>query len=142
VALWAGSAAQARLALDSLRPTPPTYPNAAQVEDVLAELRGLLPQDRARTALLTIGARPPHPRRVGRDRVPPCPHRHDWQALLQELERRHGTRFAAICDAASPAWERLGSAALYQVDAVDVEELAARLDLTSAGGSLTLPFVS
>ncbi|GAA3132560.1 hypothetical protein GCM10020001_063660 [Nonomuraea salmonea] len=74
--------------------------------------------------------------------MPPCPHRHDWQALLQELERRHGTRFAAICDAASPAWERLGSAALYQVDAVDVEELAARLDLTSAGGSLTLPFVS
>ncbi|KAB8197449.1 hypothetical protein FH608_002510 [Nonomuraea phyllanthi] len=142
VVLWAGSAAQARVALESLRPAPPTYPNAAQVEDVLAELRGLLRQDGARTALLTVGARPPHPRRVGRDRVPPCPLRHDWQMLLQDLERRHGTKCAAICDGTSPVWERLGSAALYQVDAVDVEELAARLDLTSAGGSLTLPFVS
>ncbi|MFG2073797.1 hypothetical protein [Nonomuraea maritima] len=142
VVLWAGSAAEARLALDSLRPAPPTYPSAAQVEDVLAELRLRLRTGGARTSLLTVGARPPHPRRVGGDRVPPCPLRHDWQLLLRDLVQRHDVKCAAICDGVSPAWERLGPAALYQVDAVDVEELAASLDLTSTGNVLTLPFVA
>ncbi|WP_327589805.1 hypothetical protein OHA25_24365 [Nonomuraea sp. NBC_00507] len=149
MAVWSASAAQARTALESLQPTAPAYPNAAQLEDVLAEVSArLLPQPvNTRTALLTIGARPPHPPRAGLDRVPPCPARYDWLALLREMEQRHDLRSAVICDSppatASSAWHRLGSAALFQVDAVNAEELALRLGLvTSPAAVLALPFVS
>ncbi|TMR99744.1 hypothetical protein [Nonomuraea basaltis] len=149
LAVWSASAAQARAALESLQPTTPTYPNAAQLEDVLAEVSTrLLPQpSNTRTALLTIGARPPHPPRSGLDRVPPCPARYDWLALLREMEQRHELRSAVICDSAPAApsspWHRLGSAALFQVDAVNAEELALRLGLmTAPGAALSLPFVS
>ncbi|MEV0380508.1 hypothetical protein [Nonomuraea sp. NPDC050643] len=148
VAVWSGSTAQARAALESLRPTAPTYPKAAQLEDLLAEVRDmLLPQPGGtRTALLTIGARPPHPPRGGLDRVPPCPARHDWLALLRDLEQRHDLRSAAICDSppVSPSspWHRLGSAALFQVDAVNAEELVVRLGLVASSAALSLPFVS
>ncbi|MEU8143205.1 hypothetical protein [Nonomuraea sp. NPDC048901] len=148
LAVWSGSTAQARAALESLQPTAPTYPNAAQLEDLLAEVRDrLLPQPgNTRTALLTIGARPPHPPRSGLDRVPACPARHDWLALLRDMEQRHDLRSAAICDSppASPSspWHRLGSAALFQVDAVNAEELVIRLGLVGSSAALSLPFVS
>ncbi|MEU0566237.1 hypothetical protein ABZ297_12690 [Nonomuraea sp. NPDC005983] len=149
LAAWSASTAGARAALESLRPTTPTYPNAAQLEDVLAEVSSRLHAQpgSTRTALLTIGARPPHPPRSGLDRVPPCPARYDWLELLRELEQRHGLRSAAICDspptAPSSPWHRLGSAALFQVDAVNAEELAIRLGLvTTSSVVLSLPFVS
>jgi hypothetical protein len=149
VAVWSASPARARIALESLGPTEPTYPNAAQLEDVLAEASTrLLPQPAdTRTALLTLGARPPHPARSGLDRVPPCPSRYDWPDLLRELERRHDLRSAVICDTlpASPSspWHRLGSAALCQVDAVNVDELTIRLGLVMpSSAALVLPFVS
>ncbi|MGN9838741.1 hypothetical protein ACTMTI_11530 [Nonomuraea sp. H19] len=149
LAAWSASTAQARAALESLQPTAPTYPNAAQLEDVLAEVSTrLLPQpDDRRTALLIIGARPPHPPRSGLDRVPPCPRRYDWLALLSDMEQRHDLRSAVICDRppATPSspWHRLGSAALCQVDAVNVDELVIRLGLvTPAAAALCLPFVS
>ncbi|MFF5211138.1 hypothetical protein [Streptosporangium sp. NPDC000396] len=149
LAVWSASAAEARAALESLQPTAPTYPNGAQLEDVLAEVSTrLLPQPvNTRTALLTIGARPPHPPRSGLDRVPPCPARYDWLTLLREMEQRHDLRSAVICDnpptAPSSPWHRLGSAALFQVDAVNVEELMIRLGLvTPPAAALSLPFVS
>ncbi|MEV1168225.1 hypothetical protein [Nonomuraea sp. NPDC049784] len=148
LAVWSASTAQARAALESLQPTAPTYPNAAQLEDVLGEVhaRLLSRQGNPQTALLTIGARPPHPPRSGLDRVPPCPARYDWLALLHELEERLGLRSAAICDstpALSSPWRRLGSAALFQVDAVNAEELVVRLGLVKEpGAALSLPFVS
>ncbi|MEO3802227.1 hypothetical protein [Nonomuraea sp. B1E8] len=149
VAAWSASTAQARAALESLRPTAPTYPNAAQVEDMLAEVRTRLIQQpgSTRTALLTIGARPPHPPRSGLDRVPACPARHDWLALLRDMEQHHGLRSAVICDSppatSTSPWHRLGSTALFQVDAVNAEELAVRLGLvTEPARVLSLPFVS
>jgi hypothetical protein len=149
VAVWSASPARARIALESLEPTEPTYPNAAQLEDVLAETSTrLLPQPAdTRTALLTIGARPPHPARSGLDRVPPCPARYDWPDLLRELEQRHDLRSAVICDtlptSPSSPWHRLGSAALCQVDAVNVDELTIRLGLVlPSSAALVLPFVS
>ncbi|MEU6714150.1 hypothetical protein ABZ897_22005 [Nonomuraea sp. NPDC046802] len=148
MAAWSASTAQARAALESLRPTEPTYPNAAQLEDVLAEVSSRLLPGGTRAALLTIGARPPHPPPGSAlDRVPPCPARYHWLNLLRELEQRHGLRSAAICDSppATPSspWHRLGSAALFQVDAVNAEELAIRLGLvTPSAAALSLPFVS
>ncbi|NBE92658.1 hypothetical protein FE391_03720 [Nonomuraea sp. KC401] len=148
-AAWSASTAQARAALESLRPTTPTYPHAAQLEDMLAEVSTRLLRQPAntRTALLTIGARPPHPPRSGLDRVPACPQRYDWLALLREMEQRHDLRSAVICDhppaAPTSPWHRLGSTAVFRVDAVNAEELAFRLGLVSEPAKvLSLPFVS
>jgi hypothetical protein len=148
VPLWAAPAADALHALESLQPVPPTYLGGAQVEDMLAEVSmRLTPRnDTVRTALLTVGARPPHPPRADPSRVLPCPGRYDWEALLQTLERNHGVRLGAICDMetghAPAAWHRLGSAVLRRVSAVDAEELAVRLGVLQAPSSpLPLPLI-
>ncbi|MEU8380317.1 hypothetical protein [Streptosporangium sp. NPDC048865] len=146
--LWSAPAADALHALESLQPVPPTYLGGAQVEDMLAEVSmRLTPRnDRVRTALLTVGARPPHPPRADASRVLPCPGRYGWDELLQALEHDHGVRLGAICDMeigdAPPAWHRLGSDVLRRVSAVDAEEFAVRLGvLQSSSSPLSLPLI-
>ncbi|MEU9889531.1 hypothetical protein [Sphaerisporangium sp. NPDC051011] len=111
------------------------YAYAAQVEDMLAEVTHRLGDDgRERTALLTVGDRPPHPPRANASEILPCPRRLGWEALLDGLENR--LALGAICDQpperAHPVWSRLGATALAHLDAMDVDEFGASLGLVAS----------
>ncbi|ROO86244.1 hypothetical protein EDD29_3807 [Actinocorallia herbida] len=121
------------------------YPHAAAVECVLDTVHERLPEEPFHdlTALLFVGARPPHPARVNAEEVLPCPSRLDWSDLADALDARPGMRFAALLDKTSgspgPAWGRLGSGTPYSAEAVDVAALIADLGLT-ADPLLRVPF--
>ncbi|RCG26158.1 hypothetical protein DQ384_29720 [Sphaerisporangium album] len=153
VPCWRSSprrAQEALLLLEERHVRPPEaagtrdYAYAAQVEDVLAEVTHRLGGDgRERTALLTVGDRPPHPPRANASEILPCPRRLDWEALLAGLENR--LALGAICDQpperAHPVWSRLGAAALAHLDAMDVDELGEALGLVaSQGRRVPFPF--
>ncbi|MEV8635348.1 hypothetical protein AB0395_27195 [Streptosporangium sp. NPDC051023] len=114
------------------------YADAAMVEDMLAEVARRLPSSsQGRTALLTVGDRPPHPPRVHRSHILPCPRRFDWEQEVRRLEQHPDLVFGAICDRppgrADPVWSRLGRAGLVHLDgAVDVHGLGADLGLTAS----------
>ncbi|MCG5220387.1 hypothetical protein [Streptosporangium sp. KLBMP 9127] len=115
--------------------TTPGYPYAAQVEDMLAEVADRLGKtEPRRTVLLTVGDRPPHPPRVHRSEILPCPDRHDWELLLAWIERRAGMTLGAICDRppeqADPIWQRLGGGAPIQLEVADVRRLGDDLGLS------------
>ncbi|WP_204039793.1 hypothetical protein [Acrocarpospora phusangensis] len=147
VLAWAASPAEVAAGVDRLarrgvpKPGYPYHPDAAQLEDMLATVTGLLreagPGPRAaRTVLLTVGARPPHPPEDDPSRLLPCPRHHDWAGLVRYLTQKFGLAFAAICDAppepASGAWALLGRDLLAQTSEVDVRGLGPALGLTSA----------
>ncbi|MCT9931457.1 hypothetical protein N5079_14650 [Planotetraspora sp. A-T 1434] len=146
VAAWTASPVRA---LESLRRLEDAgadargYPDAARLEDMLAEVdRRLGSAATGRTALLTVGERPPHPPRVESE-ILPCPARHDWSQLLRRLENRPGMTLGAICDRpgerAGRAWSRLGGGAPAHLEAVDVRTLAARMGLRRPPDQL-IPF--
>ncbi|MEV7907662.1 hypothetical protein [Streptomyces anulatus] len=121
------------------------YTGAAMVEDMLAEVaRRLPPASQGRTALLTVGDRPPHPPRAHASEILPCPRRVDWEQQVRRLEEYPGLVFGAICDQpagrADPVWSRLGRGGLARLDdAMDVRELGADLGLM-ASRAQRIPF--
>ncbi|WP_326643792.1 hypothetical protein OG884_08335 [Streptosporangium sp. NBC_01755] len=129
--------------LEERDPAPEGHPHGAQLEDMLAVVAGRIAAGEAeRTVLLTVGDRSPHPARVN-GRILPCPHRHDWRALLHRLEQYPGMAFGAICDRdvgkADPVWSRLGATALTWLDALDIREFGAELGL-AAPPDQSIPF--
>jgi hypothetical protein len=119
ILLWAasGEAAVAELArLYDRPPAPPGYPDAAQVECVLADIADLLRRirgpDREHRVLVTLGSSPSFPPRPDISGVLPCRRGLDWRAMLRRLEGDQGLALGAICDdprgARSPMWIQLG----------------------------------
>jgi hypothetical protein len=118
---------------------------AAQIEDMLAEVSERLRAgpESPLTALLILGARPPHPGTAG-GQTPACPRRHDWRRLLAELERRPNVAIAAIRDQpdapGKAEWDRLGSAAFLALDRADAELLGGQLGLLTPDlGRMPIP---
>lgn len=148
---WEDDAGTARAALGAAverTPLPVTYPDAAMVEDALAIVDERLPRrPGGRTALVTVGDRPPHPARVTASEILPCPNRRDWQNTLRKLRARPGMTVAAICD--DPArrpeapWRDLGGGVPpVPLDVVDVQRLAIDLRLVPPmAGRLPFPLV-
>ncbi|MGJ6964288.1 hypothetical protein ACSDR0_20480 [Streptosporangium sp. G11] len=121
--------------LEERDPAPEGHPHGAQLEDMLAVVAGRVAEGEAeRTVLLTVGDRSPHPARVN-GTILPCPHRHDWHALLRRLEQHPGMAFGAICDRdvgkTDPVWSRLGATALTWLNALDIREFGAELGLAA-----------
>ncbi|MFC6880236.1 MULTISPECIES: hypothetical protein [Actinomadura] len=145
---WLTSPAHALKALSKLRPSPMEYPEAAPVEDMLFEVAARLPgaARRARTLLLTVGARPPHPSVQGDDDVLPCQFERSWQTSAVGLARA-GVSCAAVVDAPAsrghPVWDKLGAASLLNVEDIgDVDPRRLGVDLgllPSAPQELSLP---
>jgi hypothetical protein len=80
---------------------------------------------------------------VDRSQILPCPARHDWRGALAHLEQSRGVTFGAIVDhppgsELPQVWQRLGSAALANLDALDIPELTTGLGLTT--DALPVPF--
>lgn len=129
---WMAPAVKALRSVGWLGAADLGYPDAAQIEDMLAEVMRRLIRvpsaepERRPTALLVFGARPPHPDRHS-DGLLPCPHGHDWQSLLGVLGWMPQVRVAAIRDdlaaAGSQAWAQLGAATLLELNSVDVDAL-------------------
>lgn len=153
VRAWRVDVATAQGVLDELEDRGPItagypyHPHAAQLEDMLATVDRRLAADPASpVALLTIGDRPPHPPRIDSSRVLPCPHRHDWRATVTRLEQTWNVVFGAVVDhqAGGPlprVWQRLGSAALANFDALDIRELTSGLGLTSDPVPVPFPLI-
>ncbi|MFC4530277.1 hypothetical protein [Sphaerisporangium dianthi] len=137
VAAWRTTLEEALRALGDLRleRRPGGYPYAAQVEDMLDTVVSRLSLDaEGRSVLLTVGDRPPHPPRVHRSEILPCPRRYDWEALLSRLDPHPGIALAAICDRppdqADAVWTRLnGGRPAASLDTVDVRRLVADVGL-------------
>jgi hypothetical protein len=136
VASWRAAPTEAIRALGRLGAADLGYPDAAQVEDMLAAVaRRLAPAEVAeqrRTILVVLGDRPPHPP-VATGAIPPCPNRLNWEELLHRLVQRPDFTMAAVRDQPSApgaaAWARLGSSALESLDRLDATALAVRLGL-------------
>ncbi|MFB9676149.1 hypothetical protein [Streptosporangium vulgare] len=146
---WLVSPGHALTSLAGLEERPPVskgHPHGAQLEDMLAAVAGrIVPGEAERTVLLTVGDRGPHPARVN-GTILPCPHRHDWHALLNRLEQYPGMAFGAICDRdvgeTDPVWSRLGATALTWLDALDIREFRAELGLaTPQDRSIPFPLI-
>ncbi|RSN48577.1 hypothetical protein [Actinomadura sp. WAC 06369] len=145
---WLAAPAEALRALSGLRASPVAYPEAAPVEDVLHEVAGRLPPPAARaarTVLLTVGARPPHPAVQGDDDVLPCQFELSWRTALGGLVRA-GVECAVVVDAARApdpdhrAWAELGALLRHDLDDTDTTRLGAGLGLLpSAPQTLDLP---
>ncbi|GAB1823763.1 hypothetical protein [Herbidospora sp. RD11066] len=151
VRAWKVDVATAQGVLDDLEERGPIttgypyHPHAAQVEDMLAVVDRRLAGDPASpVALLTIGDRPPHPPKIDESRVLPCPHRHDWRATVARLEQ--SVVFGAVVDfqigdKLPRVWQRLGSAALANFDALDIRGLTSGLGLTSDAVPVPFPLI-
>lgn len=91
-----GSLRAAAAAVEHLSAVATHSPDAAPLEDALAEIRSLAwRSDIEDKRLLVLGGRSPHPPRD--DLAYRCPHGHDWRAQLSAL-RRSGVQALAICD--------------------------------------------
>lgn len=130
---WMAPAVKALRSVGWLGAADLGYPNAAQIEDMLAEVTRRLipgPAEPPPTALLVVGTRPPHPARVS-DGLLPCPFGYDWQRRLDVLTGLPHVRVAAIRDdlaaAGSAAWAQLGVTTLLALDSVDEDALGAAL---------------
>ncbi|WP_207400132.1 hypothetical protein, partial [Actinomadura fibrosa] len=161
---WLGTPVKAVEALGRLRPSPVEYPEASPVEDVLHEIAARLARGRtpstgpvplpgdaaraperapARTVLLTVGARPPHPPVQGDDDVLPCQFERNWQAALAGIARA-GASCAAVlppgADRGHPVWAALGAGGLHDIDDIDARRLGVGLGLLPpVPQNLTLP---
>jgi hypothetical protein len=144
--------------LRGLGPAPATYPRAAQVECMLAEVAERLRETDAtasgRPVLVTIGDKPAFPSRVDPDTgILPCPRRRNWAAIFQRLADDHGgMAFGAIrgidaedgtqADRSSDIWRRLGTDGSASLDTFNARHFAVGLGLLSATTQhLPLPFV-
>ncbi|OLT36892.1 hypothetical protein BJF79_30535 [Actinomadura sp. CNU-125] len=129
---------------------PDGNPNGAMVEDMLTHVQQALVgvEHFERTALLTVGSRPPHPASVHPSEVLPCPRGHDWAEEMTRLERRR-ISFAAIYDrpasggrGAREAWRRLGGGRPFWLSFVDAADVCRRLRLMPDDAHRApLPFV-
>lgn len=111
------SPARALAALAGFRGEEIRNPEAAPLEDMLYEAHGMLAEGRARRLLLVAG-RPPHPRRLGREKVQPCPLGRDWQRIADALTAS-GVETVAVADtmparaARNAFWTSAGRAGLH-----------------------------
>lgn len=144
---WSTSAGHAILALRRLRgrrPREHEYPRAAQLECALREIADNLTATR-RTALVTIGSRPPHPPAVDlRTEIIPCGRRVSWRSELDRLQRKApGLTFGALCDkgAIGEIWRYLGRDAIEEVEAVDALAFAERLGLRDPVQAVPFPLI-
>ncbi|WP_242909626.1 hypothetical protein [Actinomadura terrae] len=147
---WLDTPATAVAALARLRPSPVEYPEAAPVEDALHEVAerlvgyGAAGRPAARTILLTVGGRPPHPPIQGEfDDVLPCQFERSWPSAHAALTRA-GVACAAVLhgDGARdhPVWDALGAAGVHDLDDIDARRLGVGLGLLpSAPQTLNLP---
>ncbi|MEU6796785.1 hypothetical protein ABZ907_34255 [Nonomuraea wenchangensis] len=141
---WLESPQRVQDALDRLRAEPARpdgYRDAAQVEDMLAEVVTRLGEGGpGRTVLLTAGDRPPHP--PGRhERLLACPSRYDWARQVAWLERA-GVVFGAITTRDDPIWSVLGASCRARADDRSVAQLCAKLGLATSGlGRIPLPLI-
>ncbi|WP_131741748.1 hypothetical protein [Actinomadura roseirufa] len=96
--------------------------------------RGAPPRD-ARTVLLTVGARPPHPPVESGLDVLPCQFERGWQAGVAAL-RRAAVTCAAVLPADAPrdhpVWAALGAAGVHDVHDTDARRLGVGLGLLPA----------
>ncbi|QFY13418.1 hypothetical protein GBF35_48775 [Nonomuraea phyllanthi] len=131
---WLAAPDRALTALDRLE-AEPVYPDgyrdAAQVEDMLAEVVTRLSEGSpGRTVLLTVGDRPPHP--PGRHTLLACRNRYDWNRQVTSLERA-GVVFGAITESDHPIWGVLGGSSRAHTDGNSVTQLCADLGLATTG---------
>ncbi|POM27152.1 hypothetical protein BTM25_15630 [Actinomadura rubteroloni] len=136
--------------------------SAAMAEDMLRTVARRVTPGPGRSALLVVGASPPHPPRTDvRSQILPCPERIDWRRELGELSAR-GMRLGAIGDApaqfaaeriplvanpgppetgaktyATDVWRTLSPDAQTWLGAVDARRVVAELGLLPAD---LLPF--
>jgi hypothetical protein len=123
------------------------YPHAAQIECALTRVADRLDEGfpGVRTALVTIGGRPPFPARTDPSEILPCPGRNDWAAALARLRGDHGVAMAAICDtlpASDRIWHELGGGSPAPLDTVSPQQLCRSLGLApSVVQCVPFPFV-
>ncbi|MEV4887938.1 hypothetical protein AB0K48_00915 [Nonomuraea sp. NPDC055795] len=141
---WLAPPERALTALERLE-TQPVYPDgyrdAAQVEDMLAEVVTRLSEGSpGRTVLLTAGDRPPHP--PGRhDTLLACPNHYDWNRQTTWLERA-GVAFGAITESAHPIWSVLGASSRARTEEAGVTRLCGDLGLATSGlNRIPLPLI-
>jgi hypothetical protein len=125
---WANSPNSALSALRGLRDhgiQESSYPGAAAIECMLAEVARRLISEECRPILVSAGSRAPFPVRLDTaTQILPCPRRNDWRAELQRLRRYPGMSFGAIHDSAvdDEVWNQLGGG-------FDVRKLATSIGL-------------
>jgi hypothetical protein len=119
---------------------------AAPVEDVLQMIAGRKWNWRpdARHVLLIVGARPPHPPRVGPDgaEVLPCPRHWSWQDAYARLVDRQSLECHAVLDRpitrgyAADIWGLLAPRRVYSRQSVTAAELVRTIGLLPATAAL------
>jgi hypothetical protein len=144
--------AEATAAIRELRAEDPDLfgdPRASQLEDALAavvrEVEGTRDRPPARTALLTLGDRPPHPPDAGSGSgLLACPHHYSWRSLVAHL-RQYGVKLGAVHgpharpgQTAAAVWEELSGGKAIPLEVVDPERLAGDLGLTVPQGKRVL----
>ncbi|OAA29614.1 hypothetical protein UG55_1001119 [Frankia sp. EI5c] len=152
-----GTVDQVRAELRDWRPSAPQHDFAAAIEDALAAAARLPWRRGAAAALVTVGARPPHPpRQEADDLTLPCLVRHDWRRIMDDLAAERGPRRVAVRgqpsadlaqagpDAparARAAWNALGADALLDLGTASARQVADALGLLTgpAGQPLPLP---
>ncbi|WP_018500890.1 hypothetical protein [Parafrankia discariae] len=152
-----GTVTRVRAVLRDWRPSAPQHDFAAALEDALAAAARLPWRRGAAAALVTIGARPPHPpRQEADDLTLPCLVRHDWRRIMDDLVAERGPRRVAVrgelstdlaqAGAAVPAragtaWNVLGADALLRLGTASARQVAEALGVLAgpAGRPLPLP---
>ena len=145
---WSTTTNRAILALRGLRGRSPReheYPRAAQLECALHLIADKLTARQGRTALVTIGSRPPHPPAVDlRTEIIPCGRRVNWRSELVQLQRKaSGLTFGALCDtgAVGDIWRYLGRDAIEEVEAVDAIAFVEQLGLREPVQAVPFPLI-
>jgi hypothetical protein len=148
VLAWATTSALALRTLRGVkgRETPKNeYARAAQAECALRAVAARLTRRDGRPALVTVGARPPHPPRVDlTTEIIPCNDRVSWHAELTRLrtalpELRFGALFGT--DAVGEIWRELGRDAHGDVDVVDISSFATQLGLCEPAQAVPFPLI-
>lgn len=128
VAPWLGTPLDAIRSLGTFGASEHGYQEAAQVEDMLAEVASRLSQAQpaCRTVLLILGDRPPHSAAEGATRRP-CPHGRDWRTALKQLTVSWNVFIAPIRDDLSAlgaaTWANLATTRVLAADSVDFDAL-------------------
>jgi hypothetical protein len=140
---------EARVALRSFRASPVRYPDAAPLEDMLAEaavqLSGSRRDGRA-ARVLTVAARLPHPYPLGNSRRHPCPRKYQWKVQVRRLTQTCGASCVVVADTlprrpdTRAMWRALGSTAQREIGAVCAQQLGEDLGiLAPASQRLPIP---
>lgn len=124
------------------------HPAAAPIEDMLHEAYRMLVGSRAagRTPrLLLVAGRPPHPLRLGPEKVQPCPLNCDWSRLADALVAI-GVETVAVADtsptrtARARFWKQAGRAGLHVLPDTSARLLGEDLGvLARPGHSIGIP---